>query len=201
VVVTLPVGVLKAGRVKFDPVLPKEKLDAIDHRGMGLMNKAYLLFSEPFWDKNPEWLIFFPPKNAPHETFEAMNYYAKTNQPILLFFTDGSFAKELETKSDQEIIDRIMVTLKSAYGKDIPQPTAALITRWGLDPFAYGSYTYTSVKESPNDVEVLTAPLRNSVFFAGESTYPRESSVVQGAYFSGVKAAQNIVSIHAKASP
>jgi len=194
VIVTLPLGVLQAGTVQFEPKLPQEKQDAIKNMGMALMNKAYLLFDEPFWDKEKEWLLFFPPKNAPHETFEALNYYNKTKQPILLFFSVGDFAKELEQRSDQKIIARIMETLKSAYGNNIPEPTSVLITRWGSDPFSRGSYSFPSITASLTDIQALAKPIANKVFFAGEATADTDGSMVQGAYFSGVKAAQLITS-------
>lgn len=50
VVVTLPLGVLKAGAVEFDPPLPEWKSAAIERLGYGLLNKAVLVYDEPFWD-------------------------------------------------------------------------------------------------------------------------------------------------------
>ena len=40
VVVTLPLGVLKAGAVQFSPPLPPRKQNAIDRLGFGVLNKA-----------------------------------------------------------------------------------------------------------------------------------------------------------------
>ena len=40
VLVTLPLGVLKARAVRFEPELPPWKADAIDRMGYGLLNKA-----------------------------------------------------------------------------------------------------------------------------------------------------------------
>lgn len=50
IVVTLPLGVLKAGDVEFEPALPDWKVDAIRRMGYGLLNKVVLVFDEPFWD-------------------------------------------------------------------------------------------------------------------------------------------------------
>jgi hypothetical protein len=46
VVVTLPLGVLKAGMVRFDPPLPPRKQSAIDRLGFGALNKVLLLFPQ-----------------------------------------------------------------------------------------------------------------------------------------------------------
>lgn len=51
VVVTLPLGVLKAGKVSFSPPLPAPKLAAIGRLGFGVLNKVYLRFSKPFWEE------------------------------------------------------------------------------------------------------------------------------------------------------
>lgn len=50
VVVTLPLGVLKAGAVEFDPPLPDWKMGAIKRLGYGLLNKVVLVYDEAFWD-------------------------------------------------------------------------------------------------------------------------------------------------------
>jgi hypothetical protein len=50
VVITLPLGVLKAGAVGFDPPLPEWKTGAIERLGYGLLNKVILVFEEAFWD-------------------------------------------------------------------------------------------------------------------------------------------------------
>lgn len=38
--VTVPLGVLKAGSIKFSPPLPQRKLDSIQRMGFGVLNKV-----------------------------------------------------------------------------------------------------------------------------------------------------------------
>ena len=57
VVVTVPLGVLKAGTIQFTPALPANKQKAIQRLGMGTLDKIYLQFDDPFWDKEPHLLI------------------------------------------------------------------------------------------------------------------------------------------------
>jgi len=40
VVLTVPLGVLKSGRITFEPELPAQKTDAISRLGFGLLNKV-----------------------------------------------------------------------------------------------------------------------------------------------------------------
>ena len=48
-IVTVPLGVLKAGAIAFDPPLPAWKADAVRALGFGRLNKAFLQFPARFW--------------------------------------------------------------------------------------------------------------------------------------------------------
>ena len=51
VLITLPLGVLKAGSVAFEPALPERKRAAIERLGVGLVDKIALRFQAPFWPR------------------------------------------------------------------------------------------------------------------------------------------------------
>ena len=189
---TLPLGVMQAKTVTFTPDLPAEKQKAIEQLGMNSFNKIYLLFDQVFWDKDAEWLTFMPEDDEPDDVYVALNYYKFTKQPILLFLTRGNFSKEVESWSDKETIDDIMDMLKQIYGNDIPRPSARIITRWGKDPFANGSYSYPKLGSSIKSYEQLASPVAGRLFFAGEATSSTDPGTVHGAYLSGVAAANEI---------
>lgn len=50
VVLSVPLGVLKSGGVEFDPALPFAKRAAIGEIAVGLGEKIWLSFDEPFWE-------------------------------------------------------------------------------------------------------------------------------------------------------
>lgn len=50
VLVTVPLGVLKFGSLKFTPELPPAKQEAISCMGMNCVNKFLLVFEQAFWD-------------------------------------------------------------------------------------------------------------------------------------------------------
>ncbi len=194
VVVTLPLGVLKANSVIFSPALPEEKIQAIKHLGVGTYNKAYLLFPEPFWDTKSEWLVFFPDERRRHQEFyEVLNYYKFYQQPILLVFMGGDFAKTMEKLSDKQTIAHIMQRLRSVYGASIPDPTSYTISRWGHDPYANGSYLYPRIGATENEITALAKPIAQRIFFAGEATSKDNYGTVHGAYTSGIDAAKEIM--------
>jgi monoamine oxidase len=63
VISSLPLGVLKAKIVDFQPSLPDKYLKIIDKLGIGNMNKLYVSFTNRFWNYKSGWLNFVT-KNA-----------------------------------------------------------------------------------------------------------------------------------------
>jgi len=191
-VITLPVGVLKKGVVKFSPPLPEAKQTAINHLGMGVLNKVYLRFPEMFWDEEADWIGYMSANKG--EWSEFVNIAKAVQQPILLCFNAGAYGTKIEALTDEQIVAAAMQTLRTMYGAQIPDPTAWLITRWLSDPFAYGSYSYRAVDATSEDHDALAAPIANRLFFAGEATSRDNSATVHGAYLSGLAAASQLLS-------
>lgn len=105
-IVTLPLGVLKSGKVKFSPSLPADKQRAIRRLNMGVLNKVLLKFPRQFW---PEAYHGFGYLSAAKADFgEFLNWSLYSGKPALMAFTGGSFAREIEQLSATQISDRIM---------------------------------------------------------------------------------------------
>jgi monoamine oxidase len=191
VIVTLPLGVLKANQVEFLPNLPKPTLDAIAKLEMGTLNKCYLRFSEVFWPEDVDWLGYIP---TVHGTWtEWVSFARVAGHPTLLGFNAGNRAREIEAWSDQQIVDDAMQTLRIMFGKKIPEPIDYQITRWHSDPFSFGSYSFNSVGSRPNLRRRLATPLSGKLFFAGEATDEHYFGTVHGAYLSGLRAANEVM--------
>lgn len=188
-VVTLPLGVLKQARVRFDPLLPDFKLQAIARLNMGILNKCYLKFDEVFWDEQAHLLGYIGERTG--EWAEWLNLYPLLGQPVLLGFNAAGYGLAIESLEDADIVAGAMQTLRAIYG-DIPEPTGHLITRWGADPFTFGSYSHIPPGASGADYDSLAAPVGGRLFFAGEATHREHPSTVHGAYLSGLRAAQEI---------
>ncbi|NEO83656.1 MAG: NAD(P)-binding protein [Spirulina sp. SIO3F2] len=186
-IVTLPIGVLKRGDVVFEPPLPKEKQAAIAVLNAGVLNKVYLKFPHIFWQRSPDWISYI--SKAKGEFSAWLNLYRSTGQPILTAFNAGAFAQELETFSDEQIIDRAMQTLRLMYGQNTPEPIDAQITRWASDPFARCSYSSPGVGMTKVTRADLASPVGDRLFFAGEATHSDYPATVHGAYLSGQREA------------
>lgn len=61
VIMTLPLGVLKSGKMRFaQPLAPRRQL-AIDRLEMGLLNKCSLRFDRVFWPSDKDWFEYLSP--------------------------------------------------------------------------------------------------------------------------------------------
>ncbi|GAA5527025.1 FAD-dependent oxidoreductase [Herpetosiphon gulosus] len=191
VIITVPLGVLKQGRIQFIPPLDASKTDAITLLGSGLLNKTWLRFPTAFWPQEPEIINYIDEQKGRWAEF--LNIYHYTNSPILLGFNAGSYARMLESRSDAEIIADGMQVLRTIYGPTIPDPEAWQITRWGADPYALGSYSFLGIGATDALRDDLTQPVGGRLFFAGEATSRDYPSTVHGAYLSGLRAADEVM--------
>ncbi|MGW3955569.1 FAD-dependent oxidoreductase [Streptomyces sp. NPDC004752] len=103
VVVTVPIGVLKARTIDFEPALPGDKQQAVKALGAGLLDKLWLQFPEPFWDTDADVIEWFDPDH-PSLWSWWVNGYKTFGKPILLGFNGGDQAHALARLSDAELI-------------------------------------------------------------------------------------------------
>ena len=188
--ITLPLGVLKRGSVRFVPALPPEKLRAIRRLGMGLLNKTYLRFPRIFWPESREFLGRLS-KGAGYWS-SWMNMAAYTGVPILLGFHAGEQARRIEAMAGDAVVDSAMKALRATFGAPIPDPEAAFVTHCSQDSYAQGAYSYPAVGATSAHYDTLAAPVQDRLFFAGEATDANYPATVHGAYLSGLREARRI---------
>lgn len=113
VLITVPLGVLKAGDIEFTPPISAERNGAIDRLGMGLLDKVYLRFDEVFWDVDVDLIGY---QGNPRGYFAEWYNFAKyIDEPVLLAFNAASDADELDELSDEEIVAEAMTVLRAMY--------------------------------------------------------------------------------------
>jgi monoamine oxidase len=189
-VVTLPVGVLKAGAVRFEPELPAEKRRAIEDMGFGVVNRVALRFPSVFWSRGTQ---FFGYASRSHGEFPAvMDASRFVPAPVLVAFISGSFARRNESLPDAQVVSALMRVLRTMFGPDVPDPTGHLVTRWAADPFAGGAYPFARVGARGDDHAILARPV-GRLLFAGEATHPLHNGFVHGAYLTGLREARRIL--------
>ncbi len=192
VLVTVPLGVLKAGGITFGGELSAKRQAAIDGLGMGLLNKCWLRFDRIAWPDDVDWIEWAGPTPGAWSQWVSLARVAKA--PVLLAFHGGDAGRALEQLSDAEIMGQAHEALKSMFGADFPAPIAAQISRWSVDPFAQGAYSFLAPGTSPKTRKALAgADWDGRLLFAGEATEPDYPSTAHGAVLSGRRAAAAII--------
>lgn len=188
-VVTVSLGVLKAGAIEFVPQLPPRKLQAITSVGFNAVEKYLFVWERAFWDDVP--FIFYTPERR-----DVFNYFVNLNavhlgSNALMTFAVGREARA--AMSNAQAVDLAMTHLRDIYGSRATEPIATRNSSWTTDPFTRGAYSFTSIDTRMHHFDDLAAPVGN-VHFAGEHTHRDYFSTVHGAYLSGLRAAKEITS-------
>jgi monoamine oxidase len=154
--------------------------------GFSSLNKIYLQFSQIFWETNLRRI------NVIHEQFKF--YFCLPEYRILALFISGSFAKQFEQNTDQQIIDQIFYSLQKIYPQ-ITYPIKWLITRWNQDPFAKGSYSTFHCGSHSQILKQLAEETHDGhVHWAGEHTnYDGCIGYVDSAFQTGFREANHII--------
>ncbi len=189
VVITLPLGVMKSGRVQFEPRLPESMQSSVNDIQVGLFNKVAMRFSEVFWPKDCDMIEMVPVKKKLVVQF--INWYKYSKEPILIACIAADTAKSWESETDQEIVWAVQAILKRWFGDAVSEPLATSVTRWGKDPFSLGSYSVVHPGATSSQFDALAEPVKR-IFFACEATERSHQGTVPGAYLSGIRAAKQV---------
>ena len=190
-IVTLPLGVLKAGTVAFDPPLPTDKAKAIQRLGMGSLTKVVLFFDTPFWPSN-QYVFGYLSPDIGHAPTSIVNVWKTHQQPVLVMLIGGERGREIESWPHDRVESWTKGVLRDVFGPDSRAPLKIVVTQWDADPFARGSYSYVAVGATPEDIEALAAPVGDNLLFAGEATVRTHWACLHSAYVSGLREAARL---------
>ena len=191
-IVTVPLGVLKAGTIAFDPPLPAAKIDAIEGIGVGRLEKIVLRFDEPFWRTNPTRArhLYNIDDGTPCPVFFDLSDGA--GRPTVVALLTGDHGTRLVHDPDSMIAEALAI-LETMFPGRVTRPTAVHTTAWQLDPLALGSYSTVRPETTQKHFADLLAPVASRLLFAGEATNVLRPGYVDGAIDSGVREAGRIL--------
>ncbi len=194
VLVTVPLGVLKAQRIRFSPALPPAKRDAIRRLGFGQFEKVALTFPEPFWEAGGQTHLIHLGAGPAADFPLFLDLQRFIGAPTLVALNAGSFARRLDRRHPATVRDQALAILRQAYGPGIPAPTAYRVTNWKADPYSLGSYSSIVRGGEPDDRSLLAAPVGGRILFAGEATnLDGRPATADGALSSGIREAKRLV--------
>jgi monoamine oxidase len=205
VFVTVPLGVLKAGGIRFSPVLPPAKQKAIDGLVMGKVIRVTLSFRQRFWEH-------LCPALGPPSTLEAMSFLFSQDDyfptwwtqmpskvPLLTGWSPAHCAERLSGQSAAFTVHRSLETLsrllRISLGELETLLVGAYVHDWQSDPFTRGAYSYSRAGQDLAQRE-LSAPVEETLFFAGEAAdISGHNGTVHGAIQSGRRAAGELLKL------
>ncbi len=192
VIITLPLGVLKARSVRFSPELPAEKQAAIDQLCVGPAIKMVFRFDVPVLP--PGVMALYSALNPCMLWSPSFGHEGSKGQVITAFVT-GDRARALLVLGEEAALARGVEVLRIELGQPDLSPSAAKWVNWVDDPYSLGGYSATppGAREAH---AALAQPIAHKLYWAGEAAAtPAWKASVHGAYDSGRRAAGEILSI------
>lgn len=192
-IVTVPVGVLKAGAIRFTPPLPAATRDALAGIGMGALTKIALKVEGSRFGiaAGASYLEAGSPRKL-------MNFdLFPDDKDLIIGYCGGDFARELSRAGPSEARAHTTDLLAHMLGGDVRKAvTACAFPAWWTDPFALGSY---SVCLPGHDTarEALAQPVGGRIWLAGEATAGGGAMTVGGATLAGRAAAAAVARLKA----
>jgi monoamine oxidase len=198
--VCLPIGVLQAGDVRFDPPLTPAKTAALDSVTAGAATKLVLCFR-----RNRMGAMFWPPTMPLLATSLATQLWWPTGwgytdeQHFLASCLVGGAAVKRFAQSDPRQVG--LAQLGHMFGMDRVQGKARApyyVKSWHDDPRIKGGYSSLPVGIDPDlllkELESAEDDAHPQLFFAGDYV-TRHPGSVHSAYQSGIAAVQRAVAL------
>ena len=192
VVVTLPLGVLKAHAVEFSPSLPAAKREAIARLGMGDLAKVVVRYERPWWPRD-QYVFGHACGGRPARPSVVVNLWKTHRVPALVLLAGGPLGREVESWPEPLVREWAADALRDVLGPAPEAPLAVERTAWSTDPHALGSYSFVALGATPADIDALAAPVNGRLFFAGEATNRHHWAGAHGAYASGLREAARLL--------
>ncbi len=191
VICSVPLGILKAKKIKFKPPLPRQYLKSISKIGFGSVTKIAMKFKRPFWDTSTQYFGVSTEEKGRWNYW--LNYRTFSHENILLGLSVGDYALVAD-KMNNEVMKRdALQVLKGVWGSSVTEPIETISTRWSQNKNFLGAYSYPSPGTSPKDYEQLATPINDKLFFCGEHTDFNYSATTHGALISGLRTANDII--------
>jgi monoamine oxidase len=197
VLITIPPAVLKYGGLQLFPE-PKAHIAALKKIETGGVIKFMVEFDEAEWenDDNDDFRQF-PDAHFIFSDAWVPTWWSQRPSPVPLLtgWLSGPITTTLKM-SDEDLLNEAVKSLGYIFDcrEDVLRShiRAAKVINWVEDPFSRGAYAYKTV-DTPEAIKVLSMPLEDTVYFAGEAYYEgAEMGTVEAALASGESAARKM---------
>jgi len=195
-IVTLPLGVLKAGTVQFQPE-PEAIFAALHGLEMGDAVRISLVFRNRFWQNVAPEMSFLINGEGGEGDDDLTAWWTPNPSPapLLTGWAGGTRARSLA--SGEELLGSALRSLARYFQTTEPALREQLVSwhthDWHADQFSRGAYSYITTG-GLGLLPALTRPVQDTLFFAGEHTeQDGHWGTVHAALQSGTRAARQII--------
>lgn len=184
-IVTVPVGILKSGGIRFEPGLPPELESALGGLHMGALTKIALKIDRARLGPVPGTDYFDVAADGSTTAFEFFPY----ERDLCIASLGGDPGRTVCEMGEAGAIAFATDRLAAMVGGRIRAAvTGGRLAGWWTDPYAKGSYSIVH----PGRVgarEALRTPIGGRVFLAGEASAGGGAMTAGGAFLDGERAA------------
>jgi monoamine oxidase len=188
-IVTVPLGVLKAGSIAFDPPIPEGHTRAVSALGFGALSKSFFRFNRRTWKTDNAFYLFMGTDSGAWAQWFTLSSAAG---PIVVAFNAGDRGRSVESSSAADVTARALPIARQLFGDDI-SPMDVRTSSWTTDPYARGSYSFHAPGSGLDDRRRLQEPISDRLYLAGEAVGVNNPSTVIGAVLSGRNAADQLM--------
>jgi monoamine oxidase len=188
-IVTVPLGVLKAGAVAFDPPLPDGHRRAVDALGFGALSKSFFRFARRTWNVENAFYQFI---GAAPGVWSQWFTLPSAAGPIVLAFNAGDRGRSAESSAPGDLMAGALPVARRLFGDEV-SPVEVRTSNWTLDPYARGAYSFHAPGSGLDDRRRLAEPVGDRLYLAGEAVGVNNPATVTGAVVSGRYAAGQLM--------
>jgi monoamine oxidase len=183
VLVTVSIGILQSGLIRFRPALPAATAAAIDGFLPGVANRVALLFDGDVFGDAPSSFTIVDGDAEPLAI-----YIPPFGFNCVVGQTGGRYAGHLTRAGQKAATAYVLDRVAAVFGESVRRRLMrSIVSAWETDPWVLGAYA--SVKPGHFGArEQLAQAIDNRMFFAGEAVAMPMVATCGGAYWSGVQA-------------
>ncbi|WP_119387890.1 flavin monoamine oxidase family protein [Taklimakanibacter lacteus] len=187
-IVTVSMGALAFGGLRFSPDLPLAHDEAVHSLPMGLLTKIPLEIKGDRHGVKPFEDILIE-RHGHHDIYFLCFPF---DCDLLIGFVGGDFAWELSAAGEAAAVDFAVQSLARSFGSAIEKQIGrSAMTDWGANPFTRGAYA-AARPGFATARKTLMEPVGERIFFAGEALGGGLVQTCAGARLSGEAVAAKV---------
>lgn len=183
--------------VSFEPAFPEWKAESIFGNIMGIYTKIFYQFDpdDVWWPKDVQYFLYASPTTRGYWPYwESLDFPRSPLHGSGIIFATMVWdqSKRIEQQSDEATMQEGLEVLRQMFPNvTIPQPKAFFYPRWGMTPWSFGSYSNWATGYTLEQHTNFRANLAR-LWFAGEATSSEYWGYLQGAFYEGKLAGQEV---------